>query len=75
MATRKSAQTQVGEYLGGVAEFLPDELSTIRSVLTCGLFLQKNEVLVNDRSRRNYHVKGWQALVSICILLRVLEHP
>ena len=56
MATPKSAQTQIEEYLGSVVQFLPDELLTIGSVLRYGLFLQKEE-LVNDKNRRNYPVQ------------------
>ena len=33
MATRRSAQTQIQERLGSVAEFPPDELPTLKSVL------------------------------------------
>ena len=57
MGTRNSAQGQIEEYLGSVAEFLPDELPTLRSVLRYGLFLQKKGVLMNDKNKKNYLVK------------------
>ena len=43
----------VEEYLGSLAEFLPEETPTLKSVLRYGLFLQKREVLVNEKNRRN----------------------
>ena len=58
-----------------MAAFLPDELPTLRSVLRYGLFLQKKEILVDGKNRANYPVKRWLALMSICTLLWMLEHP
>ena len=57
---------QVEEYLGSVAEFLPEEIPTLKSVLRYGLFLQKKEVLMNEKSIRSLSYKKDMASLCVC---------
>ena len=41
-------------YLGSAAEFTPDVIPTLRSVLRYGLHLQQKQLVANDTNRRNY---------------------
>ena len=58
MTARKSAETHIRENLGPAAEFTPDELLTLRSVLMYGLHLQQKQLVANETNRRNYPIKG-----------------
>ena len=62
-----------------MAQFFPEEIPTLKSVQRYGLFLQKKEVLVSKKQkknkRKNTPVKICQAWVLICILSWVIKHP
>ena len=57
---------QVEQHLDSVAEWMPMDIPTLRSVLRYGLFLQKKEVLVNDNNRGTSPIKK---LLSISVNL------
>ena len=58
MGIRKSAQIRVEAYLDSVAEFSPEGIPTLTSVLRYRVFPQKQKVLVNKKEPQKLSYKN-----------------
>ena len=62
--TRKSINTKLSEYLGGPRKFLQIEFPTLRDCLQQRLYLQRDKILIYEKSPRKLMQEIFRRLLT-----------